>query len=77
MQINFQVIKHAETRTVQCKCGDKTKRTKTFECTVNPFNKNPDGTVKSAAEVREQARAQAAEWVPDKYVCKACKGEGA
>ncbi len=40
----------------KCKeCGDVVTRTITHTLTVNPFNKNPDGTVCSPSEVFEQA----------------------
>lgn len=75
MRVNFQVVKAVATRNMQCErgCGRKTTRQRTFECTVNPFNTNQDGTVKSAGEVREQAQQQADAWRPDPYTCKACK----
>jgi hypothetical protein len=46
-------------------CGKTSKRSRTFEHTINPFNKNPDGTVKSASQVREAVTAEADAWQPD------------
>lgn len=74
VRITFQVVKVAAERTVKCACGKSTKRRKTFERTINPFNKNADGSVKSASEVRAQAQAEADAWKPGKYICNACKG---
>lgn len=45
-------------------CGKRTQRLKTFTQTVNPFNKNPDGTVKTRAEVSESVKSQAKAWNP-------------
>lgn len=46
-------------------CGTRGSRTRTFGQTVNPFNKNARGEVKTVAEIREELRAQAAAWRPD------------
>lgn len=57
----FQVCAAQTSATFDCpRCGKK-KRKRTFrhECTVNPFNKNEDGTIKSPSEVRQQSRAAA------------------
>jgi hypothetical protein len=56
-------------------CGKATVRSKRFTQTVNPFNRNADGTVKTRAEVRASVDAQAIAWVPD-FSHEAC-GEAA
>lgn len=62
----FQVVRQSRTLSGPCPaCGGTTSRTKTFEHTINPFNRNPDGTMRTYEEVRENVRAEAAEWVPD------------
>ncbi|TGW16887.1 hypothetical protein E4417_16820 [Stenotrophomonas maltophilia] len=63
------------TRNLQCErgCGRKTTRRHIFECTINPFNTNADGSVKSEREVRAQAQAKADAWRPAPYTCKACQ----
>lgn len=78
MRVNFPVVKAVATRNMQCErgCGRKTTRQKTFECTINPFNKNADGTVKNESEVRAQAQAKADAWRPAPYICKTCKETG-
>jgi hypothetical protein len=61
------------------KCG-KTKRKRTFtaECTVNPFNKHPDGRVRTATEVMWQS-AQRAEAERNEFMreplCATCEGQ--
>ena len=52
-------------------CGKRRQRSKRFEQTVNPWNKNPDGTVRTRAEVVEAVRAEAAAWKPD-FTCFTC-----
>ena len=48
------------------------QRRKTFEQTVNPFNRNTDGSVKTRDEVAEAVKAEALAWVPD-FTHEACK----
>lgn len=70
--VKFKVMKATARRTVKCKCGKTATRSKTFECTINPFNRNEDGSVKNAAEVQRQAQEQADKWQPPAYVCTQC-----
>jgi hypothetical protein len=53
-------------------CGKATLRAKRFTQTVNPFNRNADGTVKTRAEVLASVDAQAMAWEPDftHYACR-------
>lgn len=58
-------------------CG-KGGRTRTFtsECTVNPFNVNADGSVKTAQEVRVQSQQNAMrqrEQFMKAPLCRACE----
>jgi hypothetical protein len=46
-------------------CGKRVRRAQTFGNTINPFNKNPDGTVRTAREVRANVERIADEWMPD------------
>ena len=46
----------------RCGCGRRGRVQKTFGQTVNPFNKNPDGSVKTKAQVLRSVTAQAEEW---------------
>ena len=44
---NFPRVTHRAIRTGTCPvCGKRVKRSRVFEHTVNPFNRNPDGSVK-------------------------------
>lgn len=57
----FQAIPASATAVFDCPSCGKSKRKRTFraECTVNPFNTNDDGTMKSPREVWEQSRERA------------------
>ena len=52
MKTTFQQIKQSKKITGVCEvCKKKKSKTITASQTVNPFNKNPDGTPKSYSEV--------------------------
>lgn len=55
-------------------CGKKLNRLTTFTATENPFNKNPDGTVRTRAEIREVLleRKRAWEALTDDQWCAEC-----
>ena len=68
---------HADCTFTCPSCGKaKRKRAFTAEHTVNPFNKNADGSVKSPSEVSQGARADA-KLQRDQFLteplCKACE----
>lgn len=53
-------------------CGRFVQRRKTFEQTVNPFNRNADGSVKTREEVAVSVQAEADGWEPD-FTHEACR----
>jgi hypothetical protein len=70
----FQEIKHPEKRTFTCSvCGKRATVSRTFSQTINPFNKLPDGTVKTENTIREELRAKGQAWHPEAIHDK-CRG---
>lgn len=62
----FSEVAHRATKRVPCEgCGKTLSRSRTFVQTLNPFNKNVDGTVKTRQEISEELRADAAAWKAD------------
>ena len=61
MRIVFPVVRYRAEKFIVVN-GKRRKRQKTFEQTVNPFNRNADGSVKSHDQVREDVRAEALAW---------------
>lgn len=58
MIITFPKVTRKIALTFKCgECGHLTHRTVSVFCTVNPYNKNPDGTIRSPEEVVRQADA--------------------
>lgn len=65
MITTYQRVRVQQQREGYCPiCGGKVTRSKTFEQTVNPWNRNADGTPKTAREVLIAVQAVAAEWHP-------------
>lgn len=46
-------------------CGKRWKKVKKFSQTVNPFNKNSDGSQKNREQIWAELRAEAKEWQPE------------
>jgi hypothetical protein len=61
MLVTFPAYGRSASCTFQCKACQKEKRKRTFrvEMTVNPYNINPDGSMKSATQVSQEAQAAA------------------
>lgn len=50
-------------------CGKRRKRARKFWQTLNPFNKNPDGAVKSAADIIEELKPKIRAWKKEPIDC--------
>jgi hypothetical protein len=61
MLVTFPAYGRSATCTFKCLAcqKDKRKRTLRVEMTVNPYNTNPDGTMKPASQVSLEAQAEA------------------
>lgn len=69
-----QVTAYGSKNGVCAVCGGSAKRAKRFRNTVNPFNRNPDGTVRTYDEVYTMVKSMAAEWEAEPLVHKRCEG---
>lgn len=72
----FEVVKFHGEKNLPCPgCGKRARRRRTFEGTINPWNVNSDGTVKTRREIFLGLQAQAAEWklLPERH--NACEVE--
>ena len=76
--MRFQAYPAVAEVSFDCPSCGKPKRKRSFrvECTVNPFNKNDDGTIKTPDEVYQQSLAKAKqereEFLRDP-LCKTCE----
>ncbi len=65
----FEEIVCSAKRTGKCSvCGKRWTKTKKFRQTVNPFNKNEDGSRKSREEIWVELKSEADAWQPDHCV---------
>ncbi|MFL6141613.1 MAG: hypothetical protein ACJ72N_07060 [Labedaea sp.] len=71
----FQQIKHWAQKRLPCTvCGKKLTRKTTLWQTLNPWNKNAAGEPKTVAEIRDELKAQAADWMVEPITCRQCSG---
>jgi hypothetical protein len=78
MLVTFPAYGRSASCTFKCLACQKDKRKRTFrvEMTVNPYNTNPDGSMKAAAQVSAEAQT-AANLERDQFMaypfCKGCE----
>lgn len=73
----FQPVRAYRTLTGTCPaCEKRVTRSRTFEHTINPYNRNDDSTIRTPEQVREAVEAEADMWVPDfRHFTQKCRGE--
>lgn len=72
----YDVVAVSTHRTFRCRvCGIRASLRHTFRQTINPFNKNGRGQLKTRQEILDELRVQAAAWNPDPVHAK-CKPDG-
>lgn len=54
-------------------CGKNSTRQQTFENTINPFNRNELGAVRTYDEVMDSVNQLCTDWTPD-FTHESCKG---
>ena len=67
----FDSIKLKSIKAGVCKCGKKLKRSKTFEQTINPYNRNSQGLPKNSVEINIELKQEAENWKPN-FICNNC-----
>jgi len=70
----FDAIQTSRTKKGVCvKCGKRRQKTKRFTETINPFNKNANGTPKTRDQVQESVIEKARVWMSEPLVCTGCE----
>lgn len=70
----FQVVKVTAQKAGKCGiCGKRTKRSRTFEASVNPYNKNENGSPKCYSEVHADVSKECDEWLGEPLFCTNCE----
>jgi hypothetical protein len=71
--IRFERVPLTAAKTVQCTgCGKRLRRQRTFEMTLNPWNRNAAGRPRTRQEILAALSARAAEWKLQPETCMAC-----
>ena len=71
-EVKFEKVQARRSLLGKCdECGRYVQRRRTFEMTVNPFNRNEDGSVRTREEVKAAVVAEADAWQPD-FTHEAC-----
>jgi len=61
--VNFEKVSLTAIKSCKCKgCGKTIRRQKKFYQTINPFNKNKDGRVKTRKEILKELKERIATW---------------
>ena len=55
-------------------CGAKGKRQKRFSQTLNPYNRNDQGLVKTYDEIQSELVIEVKEWSEGQFVHERCEG---
>lgn len=73
IHVTYDRLTHQVVKNLPCpSCGRKTKRQRTFSMTENPLNRNPDGTVRTRAEITQRLRELGDEWQRLPELCTTC-----
>ena len=68
--LTFNEVKLQAKKSGKCViCGKRRNRAKTFWQTLNPFNKNADGTVKTRFDINTELQTQANIWQREPINC--------
>lgn len=66
MRVTFEEVSATATRRWKDPGTGKSKQeTKRFFQTVNPFNKDPDGSLKTRSQIQAEVNAEAAAWLKE------------
>lgn len=68
-----EVATHREKKGKCAKCGKRTKRRMKFWQTINPFNKNKDGSIKTVRQIDAELAKEADVWTAKPVYCSGCE----
>jgi hypothetical protein len=71
----FEKVSAYPKKTGKCLCGKRRSRSTHIYHTINPFNKNAKGEIKTYAEVRADVSKEVAKWMAEPIRCDDCPKE--
>lgn len=63
MRVNFKEISLVATKRWKDKSGKRRQKTQKFWQTVNPLNRNDDGSIRTEAEIMTELKAERDAWM--------------
>lgn len=70
----FERVTRHVTKSVPCRgCGRMLRRSTTLGQTINPFNKNADGTPKNREQIADELEHKEKDWYPLNDICRTCE----
>lgn len=72
MRYEFEKVSIYAKKSGKCRCGKRRTRSEHLWMTVNPFNKNARGEVKTRQEVRADLAKRHEEWIKEQITCSEC-----
>ena len=64
-KMTFQEVKVSATHRWTDENGKKRQKTRSFAQTINPFNRNDDGTVKTYTQIMDEITKERDEWLAE------------
>jgi hypothetical protein len=72
-KIIFEIVKLRGIKNCKCElCNKSLRKQKTFSQTINPFNKNKKGWVKTKDEIINELKSLIETWKENKEFCENC-----
>lgn len=72
MRYEFEKVQIYAKKSGKCLCGKKRTRSEVLWMTVNPFNTNKDGSVKTREQVRADLEKEHKDWQAKPIRCSSC-----
>lgn len=73
IRLSFAEVGVEGEKSGKCLCGKRRKRKERFSETINPFNKNPDGTIRTEAQIVATQKIKCDKWLTRQIYCEACR----
>lgn len=69
---HFQEVTLMGRKAGKCRCRKRRTRTEKFFQTLNPYNKNKAGEIKTRVEILEELSAEKSKWMAEPITCPTC-----
>lgn len=70
----FEEVFQRRVKSGKCGCGVRRTRARKFLQTINPYNRNASGDVKTREEIYKELDAAGDKWMSEPITCSKCEG---